>query len=216
VIGGEASGKTSVARRIGAAIAAPIHSLDDVAWIGVGSTTWELFSPDYMPSAAIAVRPSADRAAIILRIADRPLWVTEGKHVGWTEPLLDAADVIVWLDHVPFHVAAWRIVRRAARSGVRSVRSGPRMPAAARGRGYVTHAVELAMQLARLARFFLATSERLPPADAYGRITRASIRGTLRPYAAKVIRVRTRHQLSRLLRTLADRSLPAEDFNRAS
>ena len=40
----------------------------------------------------------AERLAMVREIACRPGWITEGGHLGWTEPLFSAADVIIWLD----------------------------------------------------------------------------------------------------------------------
>lgn len=44
-------------------------------------------------------------------IIEQPRWVTEGAFLWWTEPLLEAADLIVWLD-LPFRITGWRIVKR--------------------------------------------------------------------------------------------------------
>jgi len=49
----------------------------------------------------------AERLAMIQQIVRQPAWVTEGGHLGWTEPLFAAADVIVWLDP-PLHVLLHR------------------------------------------------------------------------------------------------------------
>ena len=49
----------------------------------------------------------AERVAMIEQIVRQPAWVTEGGHLGWTDPLLAAADAIVWLDP-PLHVLLHR------------------------------------------------------------------------------------------------------------
>src|SRR5205823_9251445 len=44
-----------------------------------------------------------------------PAWVTEGTMLGWSDPLLRAADRIVWLD-IPWRVALWRMLLRHVRA----------------------------------------------------------------------------------------------------
>jgi hypothetical protein len=50
----------------------------------------------------------------VARIAASPAWITEGSFLWWTEPLLRAADTIVWLD-IPLSLAVRRIVTRHIR-----------------------------------------------------------------------------------------------------
>jgi len=45
-------------------------------------------------------------------ILDKPGWVTEGVHLGWTDDLLKAAEIVVWLDYLDWRDAAQRIVKR--------------------------------------------------------------------------------------------------------
>jgi adenylate kinase family enzyme len=45
------------------------------------------------------------------RILELPAWIVDCWYRGWTDQLLQAASVIVWLD-LPWLVAAWRIVKR--------------------------------------------------------------------------------------------------------
>jgi hypothetical protein len=59
-----------------------------------------------------------ERLAMIAQIVRQPAWVTEGGHLGWTEPLFAAADVIVWLDP-PLHVLLRRHWVRHRRRGLR-------------------------------------------------------------------------------------------------
>ncbi len=44
-------------------------------------------------------------------------WVTEGVYMGWTKPLLERADIILWAD-VPWRVASWRILKRQLRANL--------------------------------------------------------------------------------------------------
>jgi adenylate kinase family enzyme len=56
-------------------------------------------------------RSLAARQADIERIMAQPRWVTEGIFLRWTDPLLQAAEVIIWLD-LPWWLALWRILTR--------------------------------------------------------------------------------------------------------
>ena len=95
VIGGAGSGKTTLARRLAAHLDAPVYDLDEIGYEG-GSG---------------ARRPLTTRLEDVRRIITQPAWVTEGAFLWWTDELLAAADLIVWLD-LPFRIAAARIVRR--------------------------------------------------------------------------------------------------------
>jgi chloramphenicol 3-O-phosphotransferase len=89
------SGKTSLARRLASEFAVPHYDLDWVAYTERGA------------------RPADERGLDVGRIAAGSGWVTEGAYSGWVRPLLDAADVVLWLD-VPWRVCAWRMVKRHA------------------------------------------------------------------------------------------------------
>jgi adenylate kinase family enzyme len=99
VMGGQGSGKTTLAYRLGALLDAPVHELD---WVG-----WDLETR--------RERSLDERLALVHKIAAQPAWITEGTMLGWTDPLLRAADRIVWLD-VPWRVAAWRMLLRHVRA----------------------------------------------------------------------------------------------------
>jgi adenylate kinase family enzyme len=97
VIGGLASGKSTLAREIGKRTGIPVHELDQLARIGGG------FGPE---------RDATERDAMVADILASPRWVVEGIHLGWTDGLLAAADVIVWLDHVDWTKSTGRVFRR--------------------------------------------------------------------------------------------------------
>ena len=98
-MGGQGSGKTTLARRLGALLDAPVYELDLVGWEEVTGRE----------------RSLAEKLARVQEIAVRPRWVTEGTMLGWSDPLLHAADRIVWLD-IPWRVALWRMLLRHVRA----------------------------------------------------------------------------------------------------
>jgi adenylate kinase family enzyme len=101
ITGGQGSGKTTLARRIGACLGVPVHDLDLVGW----------------DAQTGAERPLDVRLAEVHQLAAQPGWVTEGTMLGWADPLFRAADLIVWLD-VPWRVAVWRMVQRHVRASL--------------------------------------------------------------------------------------------------
>lgn len=101
IIGGSGSGKTTLARAIAAQRALPAYDLDTLAYEG----------------GAGAKRPLDARLADVRRIAGQPDWVTEGIFLWWTDELLRAADIIVWLD-LPWRIGARRVIIRHLRASL--------------------------------------------------------------------------------------------------
>jgi hypothetical protein len=196
VLGGEATGKTTLAREIGRRLEAPVHSLDAVAWIVLGESEFQVFDPDYQPSAKVAPRPVAERIRILRELAAAPSWVTEGKHLGWTSELLEEADLIVFLDHVPLWQAVRRILARTGRSAARESRRRRGLRRVLRVRSFTRHAGELAGQLVRRIQW------QVGPAGAVVNGSRAAALASLEPHWDKVVHVRRREDLVALLRWL--------------
>lgn len=172
IMGMGGAGKTTLAERVGARLG--------IEHIDLDSLPLPFLNGD--PQVAAAWRAEA------ARIAAEPAWVTASALCGWTDPLLEAADLIVWLDTPP-PIAVWRILRRHA---VRSM-----------------HGTNPHKGLRLLARFLrdvmrypggpIATDEQL---DTGRGNSDATTRDRLGPYLDKVVRCRNNRDLDRLLSAL--------------
>lgn len=102
VIGPSAAGKTRLARQLGERLDLPVYDLDRIAYT------------DYKWT----IRPRAEKLVATGQILTQSGWIAEGGHLGWTEPLLEAATLIVWLD-VPLLTTLKRRTRRLRRKPMR-------------------------------------------------------------------------------------------------
>ncbi|WP_412737333.1 hypothetical protein [Krasilnikovia sp. MM14-A1259] len=105
ILGGPGSGKTTLARALGSRLPMPHHELDRVAYD----------PPDGKPDAPFwqwARVPDGVRQERAIALAASGRWVADGLYAGWTAPLRDAADIIIWLD-LPPRVTTWRVIKRA-------------------------------------------------------------------------------------------------------
>jgi GTPase SAR1 family protein len=82
LLGPSGAGKTTLAGQLGQRLGLPVYDLDHIAFT---DTHW-------------TIRPRPEKARRVEEILQRQGWIVEGGHLGWTEPLLDAADIIIWLD----------------------------------------------------------------------------------------------------------------------
>ena len=98
LIGIPSAGKTTLGEGVARLLDVPFHALDGLAFV---DERWTL-------------RPAEERAAMVAAILAEPSFVTEGGFLGWTDPLLEAADHIVWLDP-PLRTLVWRHVLRHGR-----------------------------------------------------------------------------------------------------
>jgi adenylate kinase family enzyme len=174
IVGGAGSGKSTLARRLAPALGAPLYHLDALNFADGSEQR----------------RSYADRVAAVQRIAAEPAWVTEGIYLGWTDLLLEAADLIIWLD-LPWYIALPRIVRRHIQASVRGTN---------RYRG-----------MRRLLRFLEWSAAYYRPMsraqiDALSEESlhsRAATARHLRPYVRKLTRYRTPSQVNNLRATRA-------------
>jgi adenylate kinase family enzyme len=186
IVGGPGSGKTTFALRLAAATGLPAHHLDEVARVGGGT------GPE---------RPAAERAADVAAIVESGEWIAEGVHLGWTAPLYEAADTIVWLDHVPWKSSGRRMVRRFVAQAVHEARTR-------RGRERFLRFRDYARRLRDLVRA-------IPEARGYERggasgqsvgaaqPTRAATESALSNHAPKLIHVRTAADVETAFRGLS-------------
>lgn len=181
VIGGPGSGKTTLAAQL-------------AADLGVDAVHLDRAIAHRPPSGGDATTPLRDgirvpdeeRRAQATAAAARPSWVAEGVYAGWTEPLRDAADLIVWLD-LPGHVAALGVAQRQL--GLLRTRSGDRYDVG----GFVRLLRRAAWGYRRGP---VATAAALRARD--GANSSATVEAFLAASEAKVVRCRTRRDVARL------------------
>lgn len=197
IIGGPGTGKSTLARQLGAILNLPVYELDTIAFEGLD----------------FHMRPALIRAADVHQIAQQPEWITEGIFVGWISELLDRADVIVWLDGVPWHRAMTRIAARFVRSGWTEMRRRRGIEKFFRFRDYARHMGQL-VGVAFTSRTYYHGREPLPDEK---RITRAATMAQLAPYEGKVIRCENVDAANKIFAetshpefTLPGKSMPAD------
>ena len=101
ITGGPASGKTTLSRRIAAMLDIPVCELDGLL---LGEEAHG--------------EPFEGRFNLVVsKITNMNTWVVEGAYLGWVEPLMHQADLIVWMD-VPWRVASYRIISRHVKATV--------------------------------------------------------------------------------------------------
>lgn len=153
IVGAPSAGKSTLGRYLADQLGCPYYDLDPIAFID------EHWTP----------RLLSDRLSMLRQIAAEPAWVSEGGHLGWTEPLLAAADVIVWLDP-PLRVLLRRHWTRHRHRGLRwLVRYG----------------------WAWQVRWYLQTYKRDLAWDANTTVNRATTAVALKPWAYKTRRYRS-------------------------
>ncbi len=170
IIGGPGSGKTTLAQTLAEALNTTAYDLDEIGYEG-GSG---------------AKRASAQRQADIAQILSQPHWVTEGAFLWWVEDLIEAADVIIWLD-LPWPLALWRIFTRHIRL---SWAGTNRHPGLLRLLGFLRWS----------HRFCVDPEVRVPTSpDDDGATSRATIAHYLGSHAAKLVHCQSRSDVAALV-----------------
>jgi len=155
ILGAPGTGKTTLAEWIGETFAVPVYDLDLVVYDL--NTREERTEPEIR--------------SLVVGIAAEDGWVTEGGYRNeWLRPLLEDADIVVWLD-LSWRVTAYRIIKRHVQAEIAGVNRHP---------GW-----------RRLAGFVAFTYRRS------GAIKRES-RSLIEQYAAKTRVIRTAADLRRL------------------
>jgi hypothetical protein len=120
-------------------------------------------------------------------MAADPCWVVEGIHLGWTEPLFEAADLIIWLDNESSETVARRVVKRfvtqsLAESRRLGIRGLLRVPS------YTRHLVELVRHMVELRRYYRPRHD--PKGNAAEEASRHATEAFLETYAERTVRCR--------------------------
>lgn len=177
IIGIPGSGKSTLARECAATFGLPSFDLDGLLVDDPSSA--ELQGPE---------RYEASRAAAA-RLAHDARWVTDGIYCGWTEPLLERAELIIWLD-TPALICVWRIIIRHARRSLARVNNFPGLRLLARfAWGVLRDSSKPAASLQQLQSDMNNNS-------------RATTAVHLLPWQTKVLRCRTRRDRARLLESM--------------
>lgn len=168
IIGGPGAGKSTLAQRLGQALDLPVYPLDTFAYEG----------QDFVG------RRVENSASDANSIAASPRWVTEGIFVGWTDPLLRRADVIVWLDCAGWRQAARRIIARFFRHGFGEMKARRGAARFLRFSDYIRHLRQLVFVLVASREYWQEPKRkrRYP-------VTRREVEQALMAHGDKVIRV---------------------------
>jgi adenylate kinase family enzyme len=101
IVGPTAAGKSTLARRLGDALAIPVHHLDALYW-----------RPGWQPT------PDDEWHALLRDLVAGERWIVDGNFTATMRERLEAADTVVFVD-LPRRVCLWRAVRRRAVYGRR-------------------------------------------------------------------------------------------------
>lgn len=194
IAGGPGAGKTTLARRLAVVTGLPVHHLDDVARVGGGTGR---------------VRDAAEREPLVRAILDEDGWITDGVHLGWTEPLLARAELIVWLDVAAGPPAAARITGRFLDGAWAAFRGRTWRERIAAVPGHARHARDLVGAVLDARRYERAASVAPdgtlpPPVDPEGTLdSRAATATALADHGDRVVRCTTFAEADALVTRLA-------------
>lgn len=184
IVGGSGTGKTTLAARLGRDLGLPVHELDHAARAGGGA------GPKRSP---------LERDASVADILASRAWIAEGIHLGWTTPLLEAADVVIYLDHVEWPRASARIVKRFVSQAVAEARSRRGRARFLRLSDYGRRLRELASSLVGVSQYHRSVAGTGP---ATGEPGRAETEALLAAYRHKLVHCRTAADIDGLVTQL--------------
>jgi hypothetical protein len=161
----------------------PLYHLDYIARVGGGN------GPE---------RPIADRVADTGRIMRQSRWVAEGIDLGWTDQLMDSAEVIVWLDYVSWPQAVSRILIRFVTGALAEARRQRGLRKFTRLRDYSRQVRGLLGAVPKSRDYYLASGT----GHGHTEVTRAATAEALSVYQSKVVHCRSRVDLETFVRRL--------------
>jgi adenylate kinase family enzyme len=94
ILGAPGSGKSTAARRLGAATGLPVYHMDHIHHL-----------PNWEP------RPMAEKHALAHAIEAQDAWIFEGGMSSTYDSRAARSDTIIWLD-LPIGLRLWRVVKR--------------------------------------------------------------------------------------------------------
>lgn len=188
ITGGSGTGKSSLARRVGARFDLPIYHLDDVAReVGSGR-----------------VRSLDERLNAVRTIAVSSSWVSEGVQAEWTDELCARAEVIIWLDQLAGRTAVLRVVKRFVRGGIAEARRQRGLRRFFRFRSYAYHVGQFIRFIGEIQAFHGDGTT----AKAAEGGSRAATVAQLKPFEYKVVHCRTQADVDDVVAALERRRGP--------
>lgn len=94
IIGSAGTGKSTFARKLGSILNIKVYHLDRVFW----QRGW-------------VIKPRETRIDILQHLVQDKQWIIEGSYLSSSEPRLNAADTVIFLDNAPL-VCLQRIIKR--------------------------------------------------------------------------------------------------------
>jgi ATPase family protein associated with various cellular activities (AAA) len=180
IVGASGTGKTTLARALGARLGVDVVHLDELALLPRSRT----------------LRPRAELLFAVHELASGSRWITEGIYLGWTDELFAAADVIVWLDTVDLRHAIRRVIARFLAGAAAEARVSTPLEDAGRLGDYRRELLGLLHAFREIARYFASRGD--TDAD-IAAPSRTETERRVHQFASKVVHCRTSAEVTSLL-----------------